>query len=260
MVFGYVYETGKRVRNEDALLFRSSLFAGGELTYAAVCDGMGGTGNGMEASYFCIREIEAWYDRQLIPLIGTCGLQSKDIKAAVKSKGFNLYRQINRELFEQMRHTGKSLGTTAIMCAIYKGRYYLFHIGDSRAYLLWDYGGIFRCRRLTRDHGNEKGLSKCLGLNREWKPDFKTGRIGKGGMLLCTDGFWRRAERKIWKSCINPAKMKEESVIGKRLKEIADYNMRRGEKDNISAIYVCDHKNTGRILCRTEMEQKKRKG
>lgn len=39
MEFGYVYETGVRERNEDALLLRNSLFAKGELILAAVCDG-----------------------------------------------------------------------------------------------------------------------------------------------------------------------------------------------------------------------------
>lgn len=239
MTFGYVYETGKRAENEDALFFRSSLFAEGELAFGAICDGMGGMKKGREASYLCIREMEAWYDRQLVPLIGNGKKGQKSLKMPIKSKGFTLYRQINRTLFEKMRLKGEVMGTTAIMCVIYKGRYYLFHIGDSRAYLIQRSMGLFSFRLLTRDHGNIKGLSRCLGLNREWKPDFKTGKVGKKGILLCTDGFWRGFDLKVWKKCLNPIKLKDQTSIGKRLKEIADYNMRKGEKDNLSAIYIC---------------------
>lgn len=238
MVFGYVYEAGARERNEDALLFRSSLFAEGELVFAAVCDGMGGMGNGMEASSLCIREMETWYDRELLPCISGAGKKACNLERVIKSKGFCLYRRINRMLFDKMRHEGKSMGTTAVMCIIYKGRYYLFHLGDSRGYLLGNGWGIFSGRQLTKDHGNEKGLSRCLGLNRQWEPDFCRGRLGRGAMLLCTDGFWRKSDRRIWKKCMDRKKMTREQVIGKRLKEIACYNMRMGETDNISALFI----------------------
>lgn len=129
MKFGYVYETGKRAENEDALLFRCSLLSEGELWFAAVCDGMGGMKNGMEASAFCVREMEAWFDRQLIPCICTCGKHKRRLEEIIRSKGFMLYRQMNRELFEKMRMAGTAMGTTAMMCILYKGRYYLFHTG-----------------------------------------------------------------------------------------------------------------------------------
>lgn len=238
MKFGYVYETGKRAENEDALLFRCSLLSKGELLFAAVCDGMGGMERGMEASAFCIREMETWFDRQLIPCI--CGNDRGESRLAdaIRSKGFLLYRQMNRALFERMRTENTAMGTTALMCIVYRGRYYLFHIGDSRAYLLGKGMYGFLCRQLTKDHGNEQGLSKCLGLNREWKPDFHSGRLGKRGMLLCTDGFFRKFDRNVWKRCLDKKKLKDEKCICKRLREVADYNIRQKEGDNISAIYM----------------------
>ncbi len=238
MKFGYVYETGKRAENEDALLFRCSLLSKGELVFAAVCDGMGGMEKGKEASALCMGEMETWFDRQLIPCICDCGEKEKNLKQIIKSKGFMLYRQMNRALFQKMRTEGAAMGTTALMCILYRGKYYLFHIGDSRTYLLGKRMNFFLCRQITKDHGNEQGLFRCLGLNKEWEPDFYSGRIGKNGLLMCTDGFFRKYDKNVWKRCLDGKKLNCESSIGKRLGEIAAYNIRQKERDNISAIYI----------------------
>lgn len=238
MEFGYVYETGKREENQDALLFRSSLLSMGRLWFAAVCDGMGGMSHGTEASALCIREMEAWFDRELICCLCGRNKKAKDLERAIKAKGFMLYRRMNGMLFEKMRMEKKPMGTTAVMCIVYNGKYYLFHIGDSRAYMLEKTFGRFFLRQLTKDHGNENGLWRCLGLNRDWKPDFFRGSIGRRGLLICTDGFFRKYNKEIWKKCLNAKKLKNEAAVMKRLKEIAFYNMRQGEKDNISAIYM----------------------
>ena len=238
MEFGYVYETGVRACNEDALLFRSSLFSEGELVMAAVCDGMGGMQSGMEASFFCTQEMEEWFDTQMIPCIETYGTKHRKLKRIIRSKGFMLYQHMNRKLFERMRVEKVRLGTTATMCLIFGEYYYLFHLGDSRCY------GFSKCmwqtkiRKLTKDHGTPNGLSKCLGLNKEWKPEFSTGKLGKQRLLLCSDGFWRKQDMQLWKRCLNSKKMKDEKGITKRLKAVADYNLQMGEKDNISAIFI----------------------
>ncbi len=238
MEFGYVYETGAGTCNEDALLLRSSLFANGELILAAVCDGMGGMESGMDASLYCIREMEEWYDTQLIPAVENYGMNPQKLKRVIRSKGFQLYQQMNKKLFERMRVEKVRLGTTATMCVIFRGDYYLFHLGDSRCYgFSWKMWGT-NIRTLTKDHGTVKGLSRCLGLNKEWKPDFLTGKCSGQNFLLCTDGFWRKQDLQLWKRCMDVKKMSDGNKITKRLKTIVDYNLRMGEKDNISAVYI----------------------
>lgn len=238
MNFGYVYETGKRKENEDALLYRLCLFSRGELALLAVCDGMGGMECGMEASAICIREIEAWFDGELIPFLENRKGREKGLQEGIRSKGFILYRRINNILFEKMRLEGKKMGTTALLCLIYREKYYLFHIGDGRAYLQKKAFLFKGLKKITRDHGDARGLSKCLGLNREWKPDFHAGKCKAGGMLLCTDGFYRKYDKRLWKNCLDLEKLQNDAHISKRLKEIGNYNIRQKETDNISALYV----------------------
>lgn len=238
MEFGYVYETGVRERNEDALLLRNSLFAKGELILAAVCDGMGGMESGVDASFYCIREMEEWYDAKLIPVVENYGMNPQKLKRVIRSKGFQLYQQMNKKLFERMRVEKVRMGTTATMCIVFRDYFYLFHLGDSRCYRFSR--GIWgtQIRRMTKDHGTAGGLSRCLGLNKEWKPDFLTGKSNGHHFLLCTDGFWRRQDLQLWKRCMEVKKMSDGNIRTKRLKTIVDYNLRMGEKDNISAVYI----------------------
>lgn len=238
MEFSYVYETGARAYNEDALLYRSSLFAEGELVLAAVCDGMGGMQSGMEASLYCVKEMEEWFDTQIIPCVETYGMKHGKLKRIIRSKGYMLYQHINRKLFDRMRVEKVRLGTTATMCLIFGEYYYLFHLGDSRCYCFSKCMRQTKIRQLTKDHGATGGLYKCLGLNKEWKPEFLMGKLGKQSLLLCSDGFWRKQDLQLWKRCLNCGKMKDEKGIVKRLKTVADYNLRMGEKDNLSAIYI----------------------
>ena len=238
MEFGYVYETGARARDEDALLLRSSLFTKGELILAAVCDGMGGMESGMDASFYCIREMEEWYDVQLIPCIEKHGMNYRKLKRVIRSKGFQLYQQMNQKLFERMRIEKVRMGTTATMCVMFRDYFYLFHLGDSRCYRFSGRMWGTQIRSMTKDHGTDGGLSRCLGLNKDWKPDFYTGRMKGQGVLLCTDGFWRREDKQLWKKCMGRKRMKESNQIIKRLKTIVEYNLRMGEQDNISAIYI----------------------
>lgn len=238
MEFGYVYETGKREHNEDALLLRSSLLAKGELVMVAVCDGMGGMEHGKEASYLCIRQLEDWYEQQLIPIVGKCGNFHKKLQKAIRGKGNMLFWQMNRTLFKIMRKEGIPLGTTATVCIFYREMYFLFHIGDSKAFTIDSFLWSTQIHSLTKVHGDKRGLSRCLGLNKEWKPDFLCGKVRGKIFLLCTDGFWRKYDKKLWKRCLNPKKLQNEKVVTKRLKSIADYNMYQGEQDNISACLI----------------------
>ncbi len=58
------------------------------------------------------------------------------------------------------------------------------------------------------------------------------------GFLVCSDGFWRNISDTELGDVLNPERIREEWQIEKRLKEIADHDCRRGERDNLSAVYI----------------------
>ena len=58
------------------------------------------------------------------------------------------------------------------------------------------------------------------------------------GILLCTDGFRRRVACEELREVMNPRELAGEEQIGRRLKEIGETCMKRGERDNLTAVYI----------------------
>ena len=65
------------------------------------------------------------------------------------------------------------------------------------------------------------------------------GRIGNGqALLLCSDGFRHCVTNQELSEVLRPWQLLEEEQITRRLQEIGEACMKRGEKDNMSAVYV----------------------
>lgn len=239
IVYGYAWEAGKvKEVNEDSLLLRTVKTKNGSLLIGCICDGMGGIGNGEIASGYAVEQLEKWFLQEFLWAVG----RSKS-RIVVKGKVFRIFQKMNRKLFEHMKIKAVPLRTTVSLLVLFEGRGYMYHIGDSRIYEFCAYPVLKKpvlIRRLTKDHKkDESTLTRCLGLTPDWKPDFHCFRIRKGacGFLLCSDGFYRKLEEKQLK-CLSPKLLKDGRQIERRLKEMAERNMKRGEPDNLSALYI----------------------
>lgn len=240
MKIQYVYETGlRKPLNEDAILARSTRLRKKVVTMGVICDGMGGVGNGALASGICVSELEKWYDHQLIPFLQTQSLSNPIWKRRVQILGKRCIYKINRCLFEKMRKEQASMGTTMTMLLLIGENAFFFHIGDSRLYRFRSFFGFVDCRRITTDHAKEHRLTRCLGLNPDGLVDVKTWRVKRRDIfLLCCDGFWHFYDRDIWKKSFGETGKRTEEQAGRCLESWADYVMKRGERDNISALLL----------------------
>ncbi|MBQ1171860.1 MAG: serine/threonine-protein phosphatase [Lachnospiraceae bacterium] len=238
MVFGYVYEAGLRPNNQDALLVRSTKLSQGELVMAVVCDGMGGEECGEQASYECLQFLDCWFDRELLPVFMNVSYKFYEKRNIIRTKGNSAFYQINRKLFHMMRkHMGR-MGTTVSMLILYGKYYYLFHMGDSRIYFVRSVFGKTQFIQKTTDHAVKHRLQRCLGLNKDYMPDFNYGITTCKNFVLCSDGFSNLFDSDIWSVCLDTKSMTDSGRINRRLKELAEDNMRRGETDNISAVWM----------------------
>lgn len=238
MVFGYVYETGLRPKNQDALLVRSTKLSQGELVMAVVCDGMGGEECGEQASYECVQYLDCWFDRELLPVFLNDNDRFHQKRKIIRSKGNSAFYQINQKLFHMMRKNMGRMGTTVSMFILYGAYYFLFHLGDSRIYFVHSIFGKTYFIQKTTDQAIGHRLRRCLGLNKDYKPDFNYGITTCKNFVLCTDGFSNLYDSHVWSVCLAMKSMTDSGRISRRLKELAKDNLRKGEMDNISAIWL----------------------
>ncbi len=218
--------------NQDSLLLMQVLTARGRIVMAAVCDGMGGIDKGELASGCVTEQLQRWFYDTLL-------------RAVRKKKRLWVIRRSLDRLVCQIqccmrRHAGQeriSFGTTMSVLVLFERRYLLWHLGDSRIYRLEKKK---RVCRMTKDHcAGPNCLTKCVGSFGYFRPDYRMGILQRGeGFLVCSDGFWRNISEAELGDVLNPERIREEWQIEKRLKEIADRDCRRGERDNLSAVYI----------------------
>lgn len=233
-VTGVYWSAGGTVSgNQDSLLLMQVLTARGRVALAAVCDGMGGLCRGEAASACVTEQLQGWFYDTLLYAIRK------------KKRLWVIRRSLDRLVF-QLQHCIQryaaqekiSVGTTMSVLVLHEKNYLLWHLGDSRIYRLGK--GHHKIRRLTKDHAAGAGcLTKCVGSFGYFRPDYQMGVVKRGeGFLVCSDGFWRRITEEELADVLSPAQAVEEQQIEKRLGEIAKCNIKRGERDNMSAIYI----------------------
>ena len=195
MMYSFHSENHKgklRTNNED--YFLNSEIEGGHIF--VICDGMGGHNGGEIASKIAANALVDFFK---------------------SSKIDNIPFQFNMALAETHRvilseanksTSLKGMGTTLVAIIIYNQKCYLAHIGDSRAYAIFDDQMI----SLTKDHSlvqhlidagelTEKEaqshprrnvITKALGTSFDSKDDYFDGEISlpeNSYLLLCTDGL-----------------------------------------------------------------------
>lgn len=130
----------KRQNNEDAVGARSPRNAR-EVRESGwlyvVADGLGGHQFGERASQHVVRTLlEGYYALPDVP-------PAERLRRLIQQANVEIYQEARRTLEES-----QSMATTVVAAAIWGGKLYLAHVGDSRAYLVRG----DRIYRLTRDH------------------------------------------------------------------------------------------------------------
>lgn len=219
--------------NQDSLIVLQALTSRGRVLMAALCDGMGGLDLGECASGYLTEELAAWFYDGLLAAIG----KKKPLWVIRRLAERKIYQVQSR----MQRYAGKRnvrMGTTLSMLVLWEKKYLLWHLGDSRIYHL-ECGKKASVSVMTKDHVlGTNMLTKCVGSFGYFRPDFKMGFVkSREAFLICSDGFWRKIETKEIGEALAPSHM-EEGKMERRLYEIGGAAMRRGERDNLSAIYI----------------------
>ncbi len=147
---------------------------------AIVADGVGSSEAGREASEYCVQGFIADY-------------YSTPHSWSVKTSGERIIRALNSWLYAQgQRRYGSDLSLASTLAAVVlkSATAHLFHVGDSRIWLVRD--GEIRC--LTKDHRlivdrNKTYLARAMGGEHEVHFDYGSIVLEAGDrLLLTTDG------------------------------------------------------------------------
>lgn len=255
IISGVYWDRGGQDVNQDSVTLQQVVTGRGRVMMAVVSDGIGGLPEGENASgYITEKLVENFYGQ--VVLLAARGKREKFIRNSF----LRCFCSMNEELRRYAEGKGIRLGATVSLLFIWGKHYMIFHLGDSRIYLYHSVNGhrgrycSGRCPKvrhhdrisfngipvlLTTDHSEGgHGISRCMGSFPYQRPDIRTGTIyGECAFLLCTDGFYRTFDKET-AAALNPEDISGEGQIEKRLKAMAACAGRKGEQDNMSAIYL----------------------
>ena len=123
----------RRINQDSAMIKVANTKRHGRISFAAVCDGMGGLAKGEVASCKAIRALENWFCEEL-PL-----MQGMELDKLMDTAEVSLRRLIARvscEIKRYGKHKGISLGTTLAAILQVANRYLIVNVGDSRIYMV----------------------------------------------------------------------------------------------------------------------------
>lgn len=247
-IAGYATDIGStKSINQDSLCIRKAIVNGEEVLIVVVCDGMGGLSKGEVASATVVQAFAENFVAKIVRKI------SNHEENKIKEEWRQLILALNEKIWRYGEKEGKQAGSTLTAVLLFKNQYIVAQVGDSRAYIMGD-----NVRQITEDQSViareiKKGkltemqaihdprrniLLECVGVSNNVHPDFYEGYIQEGeGILVCTDGFWReqnveQIKHDFFKN--NQTELETKQILKKLIAE----NIKKGEKDNISVVYV----------------------
>lgn len=232
------WERGMAAVDQDSVVLLQTLTARGRVLMAAVCDGMGGPAYGERVSGYVTQRLQEWFYESLLRAI-----RKKKPYWVVRRSMDRLVFHMQEQIALHGAKAGVSAGTAMTVTVMREKTYLLWHLGDSRAYRIrigTKGAPGKRIERLTADHVSRKGkLTKCVGSFGFARPDFRLGTLCDGqGLLLCSDGFYRAVDEAELADVLGAGRLKEEEQAARRLREIGGACIRRGERDDLSAVYI----------------------
>ncbi len=237
----------KKSINQDAFLIEELEISGTNYVLAAICDGMGGLSEGEYASKRMTEALAKWFETEF-PYI------HEGFPDVIESLHV-LFENTDREILLYADQNGIKCGTTVAVLILNNTDYMCINVGDSRVYrinrkiklLSKDHSVVQQLlddQKITeeeaRHHSQRNILTQCVGTGGMIYPSSRTGSYKKGedAFLLCSDGLVHEAAPDEILSRLKMTGIRNDREGNEVLKKLATDVMDRGEKDNVSAIYI----------------------
>ena len=235
--------------NQDSLSVKVINTSIGRMSFAILCDGMGGLAKGEVASASVIRAFDEWANTQL-PLL--CGAPL--VAGTIKAQWEKILLDQNSIIKTYGARQGVKLGTTAVIMLLTDSQYFIMNVGDSRAYeftenmvqLTNDQTFVARevaLGNMTPEHAEvderRSVLLQCIGASEEVYPDFFVGETKQNATyMLCSDGFRHEITPAEIFAKFQPSVILDDVTMNQNTLELIELNKQRNERDNISVVLV----------------------
>lgn len=244
----------KRKTNQDSLVLLKADTDKEEILLAVICDGMGGHQSGELASKVIVEAFERWFKLELPRLI------YKDFCSSTIIEQWNdIINSCNETLVRYGQSKKIEMGSTMTAVLLFGERYYIAHVGDSRAYMISEDGvkqltldqslvaEAVRNGELTEEEAlrdrRRNVLTECVGITDSVSPLFFEGNVDeKNSFLVCTDGFWHNLTEEELGRYLSGNQFQSNKMIRMHLNYLVETCKQRLEKDNISAICIVPRK------------------
>ncbi|MBR3306715.1 MAG: hypothetical protein IKI75_05620 [Lachnospiraceae bacterium] len=229
LFYAALHDRGPGEKNQDSMALHRMETRAGEVTMAAVCDGLGGEQCGELASGYLVERLSIWfYDELPESLKG--GFSKSRIRRSLQRELFRTHGQLREYGLDRMLRCG----TTMTLFLSVGNRYLLFSCGDSTVFSLRR--GI---KELILRDGDERGVKRCIGIGSFFPPHMSSGRIhGDSAFLLSSDGLLKKLKEGDIQRAMSPGLIKRREEAQRALSGLARAARSRGEKDDISALYL----------------------
>lgn len=227
-----------RKQNQDSYITAENMV--GDIL-AIVCDGIGGGLAGDVASHMAVTHLKERFLRQ----------EPLQDDQAVKRWLNKVIQEANDLIFVQsaQSHEQKGMGTTCVGVLKNQQATYIFNVGDSRIYAVYDEDFIcltedhsfvhdlLKAGEITEEeamhHPNRNMLTNALGIWDHVKIDINKIHDDYQTLLICSDGLHGYVEEcEIYNLLTSPKE------IRKKVFDLIDLSKRAGGYDNVSVILI----------------------
>ncbi|HBZ03969.1 MAG TPA: serine/threonine-protein phosphatase [Lachnospiraceae bacterium] len=253
MEFAATYNTDIGIRkstNQDSVAIRIIDTPDGQVAFAIVCDGMGGLAKGELASKEVITAFCRWFDEEFVSQV----VEGTFTALRLRDDWNSIIQTENRLLGIYGSDNNIMLGTTVSAILMYKGDFYIVHVGDSRVYELTD--GI---RILTKDQTfvarevaagrmtpeeakvdpRRSVLLQCVGASAVVTPDFLKGKVQPGSIyFVCSDGFRHQISEEEIMEKLGPSSDRTLDELKYGCVYLTELDKNRKETDNITIAVI----------------------
>lgn len=236
-----------RKENQDSILFRLGEEKRQEAALFVVADGMGGLSYGAQTSQYITGQFGQWWETQL-PLIVQDGMdREEDIQELLEQEIWD----INQAILAFNQQMNCRSGSTLSLLFLYKNKYFIENLGDSRVYLVRNktlcqitQDQSLAAQMIQKHHLSEEEakrsvpknkLTMCVGMFAVPKSNYYTGEMCAGDcFLLCSDGFYQPLKTGQMKKVLEEA----EFNAVEKAEYLRQFIETGKAADNVSAIVV----------------------